>query len=93
MNCRHCGTRISAKAIICFKCGRSTADEPVSRPGSSSTGARPTWVALAALAVLVLGALYLGRAAQGQVPVWLSYTVAALATVVLIWRVATRRRA
>jgi len=93
VNCRHCGTEISARAIICFKCGRSTADEPASPSGSSSAGARPTWVALAALAVLVLGALYLGRAAQGQVPVWLSYTVAALATVVLIWRVATRRRA
>ena len=93
MNCRHCGTEISAKAIICFKCGRSTSDEPASRPGASSAGARPAGVALAALAVLVLGALYMGRAAAGQVPAWLSYSVAALAAVVLIWRVARRRRA
>jgi hypothetical protein len=92
VNCRYCGTEISAKAIICFKCGRSTADEPALRPGPSSARARPTWVALAALAVLVLGALYMGRAAAGEVPAWLSYTVAALAAVVLIWRVARRRR-
>jgi hypothetical protein len=93
VNCRYCGTEISAKAIICFKCGRSTADESAAPPGSSSARARPASVALAALAVLVLGALYMGRAASGQVPAWLSYTVAALAAVVLIWRIARRRRA
>ena len=93
MRCRHCGTEIAAKAIVCFKCGRSTADEPAARPGSSPAGTRPAWVALAGLAVLVLGALYMGTAASGRLPAWLSYTVAALAAAVLIWRVARRRRA
>ena len=93
MNCRHCGTEISDKAIICFKCGRSTADESAARPGRPPSGARPAWGVLPALIVLVLGALYMGRAATGQVPAWVSYTVAALAAVVLAWRIARRRRA
>jgi len=93
MTCRHCGTEISDKAIICFKCGRSTADEAAARPGSAKAAARPAWVVLPALVVLVLGALYMGRAATGQVPAWVSYTVAALAAIVLAWRIARRRRA
>lgn len=92
MNCRYCGTEISDKAIICFKCGRSTADAPdgVARRGGASGG--PAWLALVALVVLGLGALYMGQAAAGQVPAWVSYTVAALAAVVLLWRIARRRR-
>jgi hypothetical protein len=93
VNCRHCGIEISDKAIICFKCGRATADAPATRPGQGRTAARPAWVAVAALVVLVFGALYMGRAATGQLPAWASYTVAALAGVVLIWRIARRRRA
>ena len=93
MNCRHCGTEISDKAIICFKCGRATSDPPVARLGPGRAAARPVWVAVAALVVLVVGALYMGRAAAGQLPAWVSYTVAALAAVVLIWRIARRRRA
>ena len=92
MNCRHCGTEISDKAIICFRCGRATADAPAERAGTGHAAARPVWVAVAALLVLVLGALYMGRAAAGQVPSWVSYTVAALAAVVLLWRVSRRRR-
>ena len=92
MNCRHCGTEISDKAIICFKCGRATAEAPGGRTGPSRPAARPAWVVLAALIVLVLGALYMGRAAAGDVPAWVSYTVAALAAAVLIWRIARRRR-
>jgi hypothetical protein len=49
--------------------------------------------ALAGLAVLVIGALFMGTAAAGRVPAWVSYTVAALAAVVLIWRIARRRGA
>ena len=92
MNCRYCGTEISDKAIICFRCGRATADAPADRSPASRPAARPAWVAVAALIVLVLGALYMGRAAAGQVPAWVSYTVAALAAVVLFWRITRRRR-
>jgi hypothetical protein len=49
-------------------------------------------VALTGLLVLVAAALFMARAAAGQVPASLSYTVAALAAVVLVWRIVRRRR-
>ena len=48
------------------------------------------WVAAAGLVVLVLAGLFMARAATGQVPPAVSYTVAALAAVVLAWRLARR---
>jgi hypothetical protein len=50
------------------------------------------WLALTALLVLVAAGLFMARAASGQVPAWVSYTVAALAAVVLVWRILRRRR-
>jgi hypothetical protein len=47
---------------------------------------------LTALLVLVAGALYMAKAASGQLPASASYTVAALAAVVLVWRILKRRR-
>lgn len=60
MKCRHCGTEIADKAIICFRCGASTTD-PVRKP----VPIRPKRVPLFAfvlLVLLVLLGLYLGRA-------------------------------
>jgi hypothetical protein len=48
------------------------------------------WVAVAGLVVLVLAGLFMARAAAGQVLPAVSYTVAALAAVVLAWRLARR---
>ena len=90
MNCKHCGTEISAKAIVCFRCGHSTADPAAADPSSRPAAARPMWVAVAGLVVLVLAGLFMARAATGQVPPAVSYTVAALAAVVLAWRLARR---
>jgi MYXO-CTERM domain-containing protein len=42
--------------------------------------------------VLVAGGLFMAKAASGQVPAFVSYTVAALAAVVLAWRILRRRR-
>jgi hypothetical protein len=90
--CTHCGTEIADKAIVCFRCGQSTAEPAASRPAARGAAGRPIWVALTGLLVLVAGALFMARAAAGQVPASLSYTVAALAAVVLIWRIVRRRR-
>lgn len=92
MNCRHCGTDISEKALVCFRCGTPTA-EPASPLAPARRGGQPGWaVALTGLLVLVAAALFMARAAAGQVPATVSYAVAALAAVVLIWRLARRRR-
>ena len=90
MNCKHCGTEISAKAIVCFRCGRSTAEPASAGRTPGPAAAWPMWVAAAGLVVLVLAGLFMARAATGQVPPAVSYTVAALAAVVLAWRLARR---
>ena len=93
MICQHCGTEISGKAIVCFRCGQSTSALSGARPASSRrAAAQPLWLALTALLVLVAGGLYMARAASGQLPAFVSYTVAALAAVVLVWRILRRRR-
>jgi len=50
------------------------------------------WLAISALLVLVAGGLFMAKAASGQLPAFASYTVAALAAVVLAWRILRRRR-
>jgi len=84
MKCRHCGTDIADKALICYRCGHATS-EPVRRPvaGPSPAG---RLIPLLALVALVLAGLYLGQAGTGQVPPAVSYTIAAIAAVILAWR-------
>jgi len=90
--CQHCGTEISDKAIVCFRCGRPTDDPSGARQPVSPRSGQPLWVAFTGLLVLVAAALLMARAAAGQVPASVSYTVAALAAVVLVWRIVRRRR-
>jgi lipopolysaccharide export LptBFGC system permease protein LptF len=91
--CQQCGTEISDKAIVCFRCGQSTSAPAAARPPSRTrAGSQPLWLVITALLVLVAGGLYMARAAAGQVPAPLSYTIAALAAVVLAWRIVRRRR-
>jgi anti-sigma factor RsiW len=93
VNCRHCGTEISDKAIVCFRCGQPTAAPAGSRPAPGRRGGpQPAWLALTALLALVAAGLFMARAASGQVPASVSYSVAALAAVVLVWRILRRRR-
>ena len=92
MNCRYCGTEISEKAIVCFRCGESTTGAAAGRAAPRRAGAQPRWLALTALLVLVAGGLFMAKAASGQLPASVSYTVAALAAIVLVWRILRRRR-
>ena len=78
--------------MVCFRCGESTAAGGARRPAARRAGAQPVWLALTALFVLVAGGLFMARAASGQLPASVSYTVAALAAVVLVWRILRRRR-
>jgi anti-sigma factor RsiW len=91
--CQHCGTEISDRAIVCFRCGQPTSAPAGARPAPGRrTGSQPAWLALTALLALVAAGLFMARAASGQVPAPVSYTVAALAAVVLVWRILRRRR-
>lgn len=89
MICKKCGTEIADKAIVCFRCGTPTA-------GPNPSPARPARAtsripAAIALIVLTIAALYMGQAAAGEAPRLLSWGVAALAVVVLAWRLIQRR--
>lgn len=92
MTCKHCGTEIAANALICFRCGRATA-EPVGQARKSGrTSGGSVWVSAAAAIVLVVAALFMGQSTYAQVPRELSWAVGGLAVVVLGWRLWKRGR-
>jgi hypothetical protein len=90
MVCKHCGTEIADKALVCYRCGQATVESRV-KPGAA--GRRPSIVpTVAALLVLIVGALYMALAASGQAPRYLSWVLAGLTLLVLAWRLWQRRR-
>lgn len=90
MICKQCGTEIADRALVCYRCGHATAEPRVTPAQPGRPASRIP--AAAALLVLVLGALFMSQAASGEVPRALSWTVAALALVVLGWWLWRRRR-
>ena len=89
MICKHCGTEIADKALVCYRCGDATS-EPRVRPGQAPV-LRSRVPVVAALLVLILGALFMGQAAAGEAPRIVSWVVAGLALIVLAWRFWRRR--
>jgi hypothetical protein len=51
MQCRHCGTEIADKALICYRCGAATTD-PQFKPPAPARGTR--WTLIVALVVLLI---------------------------------------
>jgi uncharacterized membrane protein YvbJ len=94
MVCKHCGTEIADKAIICYRCGAGTTD-PVRQPARIAHRRSPL-LSLIATAVLLLLALYMGQASRTAAnPDNLQMTAAVLvgaAVLLLILRVVVRRR-
>jgi hypothetical protein len=90
MQCAHCGTDIADKAIVCYRCGAATA-VPVAQPRAGH-GRRLAVPMIAALAILVIGALYMAMAARGNTPPLLNWGMLGLAAVIVVWRFWTSRR-
>jgi hypothetical protein len=86
MKCRHCGTEIADKAIVCYRCGHATSD-PVRPPAGARRRGRGATLDLV-VAFLLLGffALYLGYAGRVEIPRPVAWTIAGLALLLLIWR-------
>ena len=64
MTCRHCGTDIADKALICFRCGNATTTPRVKPPADDRLfgrpkRARPPAIAIVAAVMLVALALAL----------------------------------
>lgn len=99
MICRHCGTEIADKAIVCFRCGAGTMD-PVRKPAAIRPR-RGRILPLVALILLVLLALFLGQAGNTVVPadsrvVGVDYRIVAglligVGMVLLLVRISRRR--
>jgi hypothetical protein len=62
MICRHCGTEIADKALICYRCGAATTD-PVRKPAEIRTR-RSGLFSLVVMVLLVLLGLFLGQAGR-----------------------------
>ena len=65
MQCKHCGTEIADKALICYRCGNATTEPRVKPPTESSLFERPRRsrlpiVAIVIVIVLALLAWFLG---------------------------------
>ena len=95
MQCRNCGTEIAEKALICYKCGAPTTDakyQPARLPVRGRGGRASLIATVLALALLVVLALFMGRAPAGETPRYVTWIAVAIAVVVVGLRAYARRR-
>ena len=94
MLCKHCGTEIADKAIVCYRCGAGTTD-PVRQPAPLKRRGNPL-LSFVTVVLLLLLALYLGQASRAAADPGRLQTIAGVlvgvALLVLILRVVRRRR-
>jgi hypothetical protein len=92
MLCKHCGTEIADKAIICYRCGAGTT-EPVRK--AAQIRKRNPLFGFVAIALLVLLALFMGQASRTAANPNLYQTIAGVlvgaAIMLLILRIVRRR--
>ena len=62
MLCKHCGTEIADKAIICYRCGVGTT-EPVRQPAAARRRPRPL-ISFVTVVLLLVAALFMGQASR-----------------------------
>jgi hypothetical protein len=91
MICSNCGTEIADKALICFRCGQATT-EPRIKPPAPAQRTRSSLASAITLIVLAIAGVLMGEAAQGDVPHYVGYGLAALAAVALVLRYVSGRR-
>jgi uncharacterized membrane protein YvbJ len=92
MLCKHCGTEIADKAIICYRCGAGTTD-PVRQP--AQVRRRSPFLGLVIILVLLVLALYMGQASRTVPEPGMYQTIAGVcvgaALFILIFRIVRRR--
>lgn len=54
MQCRHCGTEIAEKALICYRCGNATTEPRVTPPVEGSLFERPRRSRLPIVAIVLI---------------------------------------
>jgi hypothetical protein len=93
MLCKHCGTEIADKAIVCYRCGAGTT-EPVRQPARVRQKRSPI-LGFVVVALLLLLALFMGQASRTASDPNTYQTIAGVlvgaALVVFILRIVRRR--
>ena len=54
MICKHCGTEIADKALICYKCGHATTEPRIKPPSEGPIFERPRRSRLSVVVLLIL---------------------------------------
>jgi hypothetical protein len=89
--CSQCGTEIADKALVCYRCGHSTAEAHERATGGASGPHRSSVFSAVALLILVVAGLLMSRAAAGHVPRVVGWVLAGLGVLLLGWRILRRR--
>jgi hypothetical protein len=93
MQCRNCGAEIADKALICYRCGTATTEAKYKPAVTRGRRSRSNLiVSVLAIALLVLLALYMGRIPSGEMPRYVTWSVAAIAVAIVVLRAYLRRR-
>lgn len=90
MTCSNCGIEIADKAIVCYRCGHPTVAAR-RKPAALPSRGRSLIVTLA-FVVLMLSGLFLGQAGTDALPPEVGWAIGVLSAIILVWRVAVRRR-
>ena len=90
MKCRHCGTEIADKALICYRCGEATTEPKVAAPPPPrERGLVP--VAIAIMVLIGVAVLVLPELAPGT-PRLAGWATLVIVTVLTVWALRPRRR-
>ena len=54
MKCKHCGTEIADKALICYRCGNATTEPRIKPPAEGSLFERPRRSRRPIVAIVIL---------------------------------------
>ena len=54
MRCKHCGTEIAGKALICYRCGTATTEPRIKPPTDGPIFDRPRRARLPIVAIVIL---------------------------------------
>ncbi|CAN5687680.1 hypothetical protein BH18ACI5_BH18ACI5_19750 [soil metagenome] len=93
MLCKHCGTEIADKAIVCYRCGVGTT-EPVRQPAARRRKPNPLF-SFVTVVFLLLVALFMGQSSRTAANPQGMQTIAAVlvgvAILLLVLRIVRRR--
>jgi zinc-ribbon domain len=92
MVCRHCGTQIADKALICYRCGTATTEPRVAPPPTRAPRG-PLPLVIAILLIIAGAVLVLPQVPEGNGRV-IGWGLVAAATATAVWtlRPTPRRR-